>query len=209
MVDPDNNAVRASAERFLSEASQSELHAAIVDPLSLLNQLAPGLSKCHGCSQGSAAHLEGDVAVHTALVFYNLKRIEQSHPALRLGFIDYLAAVLHDIEKPATRVDHGGGVVKFPGHEALAAERVSLIAAGLELAPEEQQKLHFLVAQHGRAHDFIKLTAEEQRQLMSSPFAPSLIALQSADAASCLLPGGATLPSHWGAMGKVLALCAE
>jgi hypothetical protein len=57
-------------ENFLmncdGQSLREEFHSAWI------NELIPGLDQLENCDQGSLIHLEGNVAIHTALVFDNL-----------------------------------------------------------------------------------------------------------------------------------------
>lgn len=85
----------------------------------------------------------------------------------------------------------------FPGHEVRAAAEIPLLAARLGLNISEQECLHFMLINHGRAHEFPYLPRYEQRRLALSPHWESLALLQAADAHSCWCPGGGHLPIHW------------
>jgi hypothetical protein len=111
----------------------------------------------------------------------------------------WISALIHDIEKPASRVELSSGAVAFPGHEARAALRVPEIAARLGLTAEEEGKLLFLVKEHGEAHAFPALPETKRQRLVASRYWRNLRLLQRADALSCYLnpEGTETLPVHW------------
>ncbi len=164
------------------------------------NDLIPDARTMIGCTQGTAAHLEGDVAVHTALVFDTLDEVTARRLNRRPDFIEKLSVVLHDLRKPATRVDHGEGRVGFPGHEQLSAAEVLPLAHKLGLSEQETERLDYIVRYHGDAHSWPTLSAEAKDRLRSSPYFESLAVLQEADALSCYLPNGARLAVHWDEM---------
>jgi hypothetical protein len=181
-------------QRLSTAVNESLMLQVIHDPA--LEEVAPGMARLAGCGQGTKTHFEGDVAAHTAKVVLNQKKVLRLKPLLHLDRVDLLAALLHDLEKPSTRVEHADGGVSFPGHEMRAASRVPKIAARLELSPREREKLFFLIRHHGDAHDFPNLSKEVQLRLALSPYWLNLMLLQAADAVSCFLnPAGTkTLP---------------
>jgi hypothetical protein len=164
------------------------------------NDLIPDARAMIGCTQGTVAHLEGDVAVHTSLVFDTLDEVTTRRLNRRPDFIEKLSVVLHDLRKPATRVDYGGGRVGFPGHEELSATEVLPLARKLGLSEQETERLDYIVRYHGDAHSWPTLSAEAKARLQSSPYFESLAALQEADALSCYLPNGARLAVYWDEM---------
>lgn len=66
-----------------------------------------------------------------------------------LGMI-FLAALLHDIGKPAHRQVQADGRIKFPGHEHSSAEAAVEIGAELKLSRAEIQRLSRTIAGHTR-----------------------------------------------------------
>jgi hypothetical protein len=117
-------------------------------------------------------------------------------------WIELLAATIHDMRKPDTRVEYPDGNVRFPGHEVRAAADVPGIAAALGLTRADASRLEFVVRHHGDANDFPLLTPQILAELRSSPWFESLCLLHNADSMSCLMPGGKTLPCHWEMMRK-------
>jgi hypothetical protein len=186
---------RYQIEAAISQASRDELQKMFGE--SWFNEIVPDARLMVGCGQGSKLHLEGDVAVHTGLVFDAIRSVSRQRLGREPTFIELLSAVLHDCRKPATRRDTGDGGVEFPGHERLAAEEVPAIGARLGLAPEEIEQLYFLVAFHGDVHGWPQLSEDERSSLKSSQWITSLALLQEADAKSCRLLDGGHLPVYW------------
>jgi hypothetical protein len=158
------------------------------------NAIIPDAHKMIGCDQGTQSHLEGDVAEHTARVFDAI--IAAAH--VRFGrdadAIERLAAVIHDVRKPQTRLLKENGSVSFPGHEALAAAEVPDIGARIGLSAQDIERLYFMVAHHGTVHSWHSLPLQEQQKLQASPCMAGLALLQEADARSCILPGNTHPP---------------
>ena len=190
-----NAELRGRFQHLLIHADAPALLAAFAQPW--FNEIVPGAEQMIGCGQGTTKHLEGDVAEHTALVFENLLKVAVRRLGREADFVERLAVVLHDLRKPAVRVDRGGGDIAFPGHEALAAKDVSVIGEYLGLSISAIERLHFLVARHGDAHSWEEIGEEGRMELRASPFAESLALLQEADALSCLFPDGSHLPIYW------------
>lgn len=162
-----------------------------------LNKLLPNAVDMIGCTQGTVCHLEGDVAQHTGLVFDTIKKVAQQRLQRDSDFIELLAVLIHDWRKPETRTECGGGRVRFPGHEKLAADEVPRIAQDLGLQPQEAAHLEFVVRYHGEVHAWPTLPQELKTALKTSPYFTSLALLQEADSRSDLVPGGGHKPVHW------------
>jgi len=181
-------------EAFLARSRAATLRRALAEDW--LNTLLPGIRLLVGCEQGADIHLEGDAATHTTLVCTALPLFARRYVEREPDFVERLAALLHDWKKPACRrhVAHGA---PFPGHEMCAAAETPLLAVRLGLSTAERERLYFVVANHGLAHEFPYLSRGEQQRLALSPHWASLALLQAADAHSCWCPGGGHLPIHW------------
>lgn len=187
--------LRSKLEELLCRSNGHSLQAEFNEPW--LNDLIPGMNLLADCDQGTAAHLEGNVAIHTGLVFDNLLTVCQQRLNRSPDFIERLSVLLHDCRKPQTRAPQSGGKVSFPGHEELAACEVPRLAEVLKLSEEEAGRLHFLVARHGDAHTWKDLSASVRAELLVSPWIISLALIQEADARSCILGDGSHLPVFW------------
>jgi hypothetical protein len=187
----------SSLHDFLARGEEAAVLRAIQS--GAFEQVLPGLQRSSGCSHGCKIHLEGDVAVHTAKASANLVSFASGEPQVEIDAIDMLAVLMHDIEKVNTRVEDAEGGASFPGHEAAAAARVPTIARALGLSTSQEQKLHFLVAEHGVVHSLPYLPEAKQRELFSSPHWRNLALLQKADASACFLneDGSLHLPVYW------------
>lgn len=181
-------------EDFLERCRAATLRRALSEEW--LNALIPGIRLLIGCDQGEDMHLEGDAATHTVMTCMALPIFSRRYLDREPDFVERLAALIHDWKKPACRRNF---VQKppFPDHEAEAAAEIPALARRIGLSASETERLHFVVANHGLAHEFPRLPSEERRRLATSPFWMSLGLLQAADAHSCWLPGGGHLPIHW------------
>jgi hypothetical protein len=182
---------------ILAPGNEALIHAGICT--GSFDRIIPGMRATDGCSHGTKIHLEGDVARHTAKVVSNLVRSSTHDLAIHFDGIDLLAALMHDVEKPATRWEDNFGHVHFSGHEARAADRVPEVAHRLGLDEEQQRKLDFLVREHGVAHSLPIEEREVQERIVSSAYWRNLRLLQRADAISCYFnaDGSAHAPVHW------------
>lgn len=181
-------------EGFLAKSRAATLRRALVEDW--LNDLIPDIRRLVGCNQGTNLHLEGDAATHTVLVCTALPLFARRYLDREPDFVEQLAALIHDWKKPVCR-RHVGHGMPFPGHDACAAAEVPLLAMRLGLSAAERERLHFVVANHGVAHEFPYLSNSERQHLVSSKYWASLGLLQAADAYSCWCPGGGHLPIHW------------
>lgn len=198
---------RPNLEWLLQNIDGAALKVAMQQPW--LNELLPGISKLAGCDQGRECHFEGDVAVHTAMVFDNMKRISYERLGRAPTFVELLSAVMHDLRKPDTRIETAPGIVSFPGHEFQAAAEVNAVARKLGLSPDERSILDHTVRWHGVVHSWRTLGSGVQKQLLQGPeavafdgptdrrFATALALLQSADAQSCLDAAGNGSEELW------------
>lgn len=180
---------------FLASCSKQELIEAFSQ--TWLNKIIPGVHLLIHCDQGTQKHLEGNVAIHTSMVFENISKSANARLGRQASFIEKLAAVLHDLKKPATRFEQVDGDVNFPMHEAEAAKAVEEIAATLGLSQNDFEQLYFMVANHGNAHSIHDLKESERNIILRSPWVVNLALLQEADAKSCILKDGGHLPVYW------------
>lgn len=181
-------------EGFLATCRGSTLRRALTEEW--LNTLIPGIRLLVGCEQGDDIHLEGDVATHTVMVCMAAPIFARRYLDRELDFIERLAMLIHDWKKPVCR-RNPQTKPPFPGHEALAAAEIPVLAQRIGLSLAEVEQLDFVVANHGLVHEFPYLPSAKRRWLASSPHWTSLGLLQAADAYSCWCPGGGHLPIHW------------
>src|SRR3954447_13063281 len=189
------NNYREQLCQFLKSCSTDDLLRALSSEW--LEEIVPGIGRVVGCQQGATNHCEGDVAVHTALVFENLMNVCPVHLGRKPDFVERVAAVIHDFKKPLAQHQHPNGDITFEGHEELAAAEIGALSDKLGLTASERAKLYFLVAEHGHAHHFAQLPFATQTELQMSPYVESLCAFQKADALGCRSSDGGHLPVLW------------
>jgi hypothetical protein len=192
------NHLRMKLESFLESCTVPELLVAFSSKW--LNELLPAIRRLHECDQGVENHREGNVAIHTAMVFASLLEVCRNELGREADSIERLSALMHDWKKPDARMTTDDGAVEFPGHEELSAAQCPAVARILGLTDDDANKLCFLVAEHGRAHRFPQLSESERHAIQASPYIESLCALQKADALSCHCHNGGHLPVHWNQM---------
>ncbi len=98
-------------------------------------------------------HRHKDVYQHSLTVLEQAIGLEDRLPE-RPDLIIRLAALLHDIGKPATRRFEPGGKVSFHHHDAVGAKLVRKRLAALRFSGEEIRAVSDLVALHLRFHGY-------------------------------------------------------
>jgi poly(A) polymerase len=98
-------------------------------------------------------HRHKDVYQHSLTVLEQAIDLEVRLPE-RPDLIIRLAALLHDIGKPATRRFEPGGKVSFHHHEVIGAKLVRKRLAALRFSGEEIKAVSDLVALHLRFHGY-------------------------------------------------------
>lgn len=151
--------------------------------LSLLHQFAPEFEVLKGVEQGGLHHL--DVWDHTLLVLKNV-----GHNDLILS----LAALLHDIAKPATRIVDEEGRIRFFGHEVLGEEMARKLLRRLKFSVDELDAVGRLVKNHMRFVSADQFTPTAARRLIRDvgDLLPRLLDLVEADA-KALRPDAKTI----------------
>lgn len=145
----------------------------------LLEQFAPEFLPMVGCTQGHFHHL--DVWNHTLLVMRNAGPDD-----LTLT----LAALLHDVGKPETRMIDERGNIRFFGHESVGAKMANDLLRNLKFPQREIDEVTRLVKNHMRLGSSPTFSAPAARRLLRDmgPDVDRLLALVEADA-SALAPG--------------------
>jgi poly(A) polymerase len=97
-------------------------------------------------------HQHKDVYAHTLTVLDQVVELEQNGPDLVLR----LAALLHDIGKPATRRHEPGGGVSFHHHEVVGAKLTRARLRALRYSKDITEDISTLVLLHLRFHGYGK-----------------------------------------------------
>lgn len=139
-----------SAERVRDELCKLVVAPAQARGLDLL--CATGLAD-HILPELPALQLERDPGHHHKDVYlHTLKVVEQAQPASDV--VLRLAALLHDIGKPATRELHPGGQVTFHHHEVVGARMARKRLKALKLPGDVVEQVTDLVRLHLRFHGY-------------------------------------------------------
>ncbi len=174
-----------SGERIRDEIVKMLLAPSAADALAdlmalgIFDVVAPELVQMVGVEQGSYHHL--DVWNHSLLVVRNAG---SGDLALTL------AALLHDVGKPATQFVDDAGQIRFFGHEAVGASLSAKILRRLRFPQREIDRVSILVKNHMRLGSSPEFTAAAARRLIRDlgEEVDRLLKLVEADADS-LAPG--------------------
>jgi len=140
--------------------------------LELLIQFAPELAELVGVEQGHFHHL--DAWRHTLVVVSQTR----PEPILRL------AALLHDIGKPQTRMIDRDGRIRFFGHEVQGEDITRALMRRLKFSGDEVDAVARLVRNHMRLGSMPTFTDSAARRLLRDlgDDADTLLDLVEADA---------------------------
>lgn len=141
----------------------------------LLDMFAPEFRAMKGVEQGRFHHL--DVWDHSCLVVKNAGPGDE---------ILTLAALCHDIGKPATRAIDADGNTRFFGHETVGAEMTRNLLRRLKWSSSDIEAVALLVKNHMRLGSFETFTPSAARRLVRDmgEMLDRLLKLVEADAAS-------------------------
>ena len=164
-------AIRASADQ-ISKVSQERIRDELVKIITgqnvgraldllretgLLVQILPEVEKMVGVQQPPEFHPEGDVYVHTKLLFEQL-----SHPSAVLAF----GALLHDVGKPDTfKVAER---IRFDGHVEVGVELADKILRRLRFPNQERKQVMQLVETHMKFKDVRQMRENRLKRFLQS-----------------------------------------
>lgn len=226
-------AARPAAERTLAEldrllgAPGVAVSTRRLDELGLLSVLLPELTALKGVGQNRYHHL--DVFDHALATATNLEEIagapggffpsygerlterQQESPSgeVSRGFILAIAALLHDIAKPACRTRDEEGNIRFLEHDRAGGEMARAILTRLRAGSETVRAVTLLVAQHLRLGFLLHEPPPTDRARLrylraTAPYTPEAIMLSVADRLAVLGP-----KSTEAAIGRHLQLARE
>ncbi len=141
---------RIASERITGELLQiltgpdSERGLRLLSDSGLLKEFLPEVENMRDVEQDAAMHPEGDVFEHTCLV---LKQLQKPDETLAL------AALLHDVGKPATQV-FAPDRIRFHGHAEKSAEMAEGICRRLRIGNKQSELVCELIKNHMRFKDF-------------------------------------------------------
>lgn len=160
-------------ERVLAELCKLIIHATAEDLVlykTILTQVIPELSATVGFQQHSPHHAY-DVYTHTAKVVGNLP------PELPLR----LAALLHDIGKPASFTTDENGRGHFYGHAEIGAKTAADILLRLKAPNALRSQVVFLIEHHMTSFEPDKKLLRRRLGKYGTEAVEQLLALQKAD----------------------------
>lgn len=137
----------------------------------LMELILPEVAALESCEQDEIWHPEGDVLTHTIMVMENLK---DEHPLLQL------AAMFHDIGKPATKEERDGRITNR-GHASVGRELAEKRMKELKFSNEEIELVTSLVHHHMKGHVAPHMRKSNLKRLLAQPWAEELVKLAMAD----------------------------
>lgn len=109
--------------KLLLKGKKPSLGLRLAQDLGIFKQIVPEIAALEGCEQDPEWHPEGDVFTHTCMVVDEaVKHRNNFSGDEQLALM--LAALLHDIGKPATTIRTPEGRIISPGHERVGADMV-------------------------------------------------------------------------------------
>jgi len=140
----------------------------------LLAVVLPEVAALRGVEQSSDHHPEGDVWIHT------LRCLAQIEPG-RHGEVLALAALLHDVGKPARASRLPDGRIAFHGHCEVGAEMARAVCQRLRRSGDTAERVAGLVAHHLRHLDAPKMRIARLRRFLAEPWIDDLLELVRID----------------------------
>jgi poly(A) polymerase len=141
--------------------------------IGLVAAIMPPLLPMKGLFQGKLVQPQGDLWDHTLLVLENLP----PEPSFPLA----LAALFHDVGKPATKALQDGRAT-FHNHEQVGSRIAARLCRELKLANAERERVTWLVEYHQYLGEAKKLREAKLKSMLSAAGIDELLALHRADA---------------------------
>ncbi len=147
----------------------------------ILNIWLPEVDALAGVEQHPKYHPEGDVWVHTLLMFEKAGRLQNNILAWSI--------LLHDIgKKPAFSLDCDN-IPHFYGHEAIGADMIPAIAQRLRFSREAAEAVEHAVRYHMRFASVMEMREAKLKRLMAEKYFVMELELHRLD---CLCSNGLT-----------------
>ncbi len=174
---------RISAERIRDELSRILTGAnprrgfELLDETRLLAEILPEVARMKGVMQPPDYHPEGDVWTHTLLMLGLLR-----NAPLDLAW----GCLLHDVGKPVTQTFEDR--IRFSQHEKAGAELARAILERLRYPRDLIERVVWLVAQHMRFKDAMRMNEATFRRFVRQPGFDTLLEACRIDLASSQRP---------------------
>jgi poly(A) polymerase len=168
-----------SAERIAQELRRMLIHSSRASAMNLALEIGlvaavlPPLVAMKGIFQGKPRQPEGDLWDHTMLVL----RYLPPDPSFTLA----MAALLHDVGKPATRAMQNGRM-SFHHHEQVGRQIADGLCRSLKLSNAERERIDWLVEYHQYLGEAKRLREAKLKRMLAQPGIQELLALHRADA---------------------------
>lgn len=143
-----------------------------LDALGLLHPILPEMSALKGVEQPVQYHPEGDVWIHTLMLFDHLPKA----PSRELAW----GALLHDIAKPRT-FKRAPDRIRFDGHDVLGARMAESVCKRFKLSNAATERIVWLVRTHLYFKDLPQMRPAKVRRFLTEPGFPEALDLHYAD----------------------------
>ena len=180
VVENADSIARISTERVRDEFVKILLHPRRLQGFDMLARsrllfhIIPEMEALKGCTQPPEFHPEGDVWVHTRLMFSLLPE-EASLPLV-------LSVLLHDIGKPRTwTCDPAEGRIRFNGHDKVGADMSGDILRRLRFSNDVIAATVEIVNNHMKFMHIQDMRTARLKRWMASPTFPEELALHRVD----------------------------
>lgn len=147
----------------------------LLSELGLLKIILPEIEAMKGVRQPPQFHPEGDVYVHTLLLFKNLK--PPVSPELAMG------ALLHDVGKPPTYIVKER--IRFDGHTDVGAEMTRKILRRLRFSNKQVEHISSMVRQHLQFMNVKKMRKSTLKRFLSQEGFTDHLELHRLDCLAC------------------------
>ncbi|HTN42961.1 MAG TPA: CCA tRNA nucleotidyltransferase [Nitrospiria bacterium] len=167
--------IRDELKKILTGPSPSDGISLLIET-GLLKKILPEVLAMAGVEQPKEFHPEGDVLTHTLLLLKNL-----DHPSFELA----LAALLHDVGKPATFSIRDR--IRFDNHCEVGARMTEAVCGRLRLSNEQTERVTDLVRDHLRFKDVRQMRESTLKRFLRQPYFSDHLELHRLD---CLASHG-------------------
>lgn len=143
-----------------------------LDALGLMHPILPEMTRLKGVEQPVQFHPEGDVWIHTLMLFDHLPTVRSRELAW--------GALLHDIAKPQT-FKRAPDRIRFDGHDVLGARMSEAVCKRFKLANAATDRIVWLVRTHLYFKDLPQMRPAKARRFLTEPGFPEALDLHYAD----------------------------